>query len=326
MSAESTFGWTFAPISGCSCLWLSGFASLQGRSSLGEIVLEHKKLKFRTMAKTAWKDYCRTNLSFSVCCLCSKQEYIYLNCFSENCTVSRHSEEVSFKFWQSWFLFFFPQGGGKGSLHWNHKWNLCTCTGSAPNLVFWVCYHSDVELKTILASNSPPKVYFLLWLYFATLSLFLRTINTGDGLVALCPPDQWLKMSVLGAVNKSEVESLSFTEQNIINESELLWQFSSLWREFSIELCLFPCSGGDLLVHCYCCNGSTGNMNTHTTCDCFFTYNWKMRTLKMDCRSRQEWFWYLDLSTTAPPLYMCGKGVFLIVVKYFFKNFLILTH
>lgn len=151
------------------------------------LLLEHKKLKFRTMAKTAWKHYYITNLSFPVCCFCSKQEYIYLNCFSENCTVSSHSEEVSFKFWQS--VFFFFQGGGKGSLHLNHKWNLCTCIGSALNLVFWVYYHSDVELKTILASNSPPKVCFLLWLYFATISLFLRNINTQDGLVALCTPD-----------------------------------------------------------------------------------------------------------------------------------------
>lgn len=49
---------------------------------------------------------------------------------------------------------------------------------------------------------------------------FLRNINTGDGLIALCAPDLWLKMSVFVAVNKFEDESLSFTEQNMINESD----------------------------------------------------------------------------------------------------------
>lgn len=58
------------------------------------------------------------------------------------------------------FVWFSPQGEGKVSLHLNHKWNLCICIGSALNLVFWVYHRSDVELKAILASNSPPNVSY----------------------------------------------------------------------------------------------------------------------------------------------------------------------
>lgn len=139
--------------------------------------------------------------------------------------------------------------------------------------MFWVYYHSNVELKTILASNSPPKVFFLLWLYFATISLFLRNINTGDGLVALCTPDEWLKMSVFVAVNKFEFESLSFTEQNTITESDepsrssLHFGRSSVLNLVSFFLavgkgCWFTCTAVTAIQE----------TQTHTTCDFSFLH------------------------------------------------------
>lgn len=175
----------FQAVAACDCQELPYFRGGVPWEKLF-LLLEHKKLKLRTMARTAWKDYYRTNLSFPVCCLCSKQEYIYLNCFSENCTVSSRSEEVSFKFWQS--DIFFP-GRGKGVSSFKSYMEPLYLHRFCPKPCFWVYYHSDTELKTILASNSTPKVCFLLWLYFATISLFLRNISTWDGLVALCTPD-----------------------------------------------------------------------------------------------------------------------------------------
>lgn len=73
-------------------------------------------------------------------------------------------------------------------------------------------------------------------------------------------------MSVFVAVNKFEVESLSFKDQNLINESDEPSGSSLHFGGNSLLnfVHLFPCSGEGLLVHCYCCNGSAGNMNTHT--------------------------------------------------------------
>lgn len=63
-------------------------------------MLEHKKVKFRTVSEIEWKDYNRTYLSFPVCYRDSRQEYIYLNSFLEDCTVSSQNAS-GFKFEQS---------------------------------------------------------------------------------------------------------------------------------------------------------------------------------------------------------------------------------
>lgn len=80
-------------------------------------------------------------------------------------------------------------------------------------------------------------------------------------------------MSVFVAINNFELESLSFTEQNIITKNQMnplgvLFTLEEIlyrtWLVYSLAVgkaCWFPL---------YCYKGSTGQMNTQTTCDVSF--------------------------------------------------------
>lgn len=80
-------------------------------------------------------------------------------------------------------------------------------------------------------------------------------------------------MSVFVAINNFELESLSFTEQNIITNN----QMNLLGVLFTLEEILYRTSlvyslavGKACWFTLYCCKGSTGQMKTQTTYDVSF--------------------------------------------------------
>lgn len=134
-------------------------------------------------------------------------------------------------------------------------------------------------------------------------------------------------MSVFVAVSKFEFESLSFTEQNKVNESDEPSQSSLHFGRNSISnfVSLFPCSGEDLLVHLYCCNGNTGNMNTHYLWLHFYiqlknedTEDGLQKQTRVALVLRSQH----DNSTTVN---VCWRSVFF-VVEHFFLNYFCIWH